>query len=75
MGSENNIILINFEKDKSGMTFYIILFLLLIIVAAVIKLLFFNLKDSTLPVSDEEGNYGELKDIPKRDGLENLNKQ
>lgn len=67
--------MINFEKDKSGMTFYIILFLMLIIVAAVIKLLFFNLKDSTLPVSDEEGNYGELRDIPKRDGTENLNKQ
>ena len=67
--------MINFEKDESGMTLYIILFLLLIIAAAVIKLLFFDLKDLTLPISDEEGNYGELKDIPKRDGAENLNKQ
>lgn len=57
------------------MTFYIILFLLFIIAGAVIKLLFFNLKESPQPVTDEGGNYRELGDITRKDGIEDFNKQ
>lgn len=75
LGSENHLIVIDFQKDESGITFYVILILLVIAAAAACKFLLFTNKEEVKALSEEGGqeNYKELKDVVKNEQSDGQN--